>query len=82
MFNSRRTPNEVDTSLFDPEHDMDLVALINNARTEREVESVAHMSRARMRSRRRAQLDASIAARRGESRRIFSVIPGSLIRGL
>jgi hypothetical protein len=53
MFKFRRVPNEVDTSLFDPEHDMDLVALINEARTEREIQSVARMSRTRMRDRRR-----------------------------
>jgi hypothetical protein len=52
MFNFRRNSNEVDTSLFDPEQDMDLVALINSARTEREIQSVARMSRARMRARR------------------------------
>ena len=33
--------NELDTSLFDPEHDMDLVSMINNARTDREIQSVA-----------------------------------------
>jgi hypothetical protein len=52
MFNFRRNENTMDTSLFDPEHDMDLVALINEARTEREIQSVARMSRARMRARR------------------------------
>ncbi len=53
MFKFRRIENNVDTSLFDPEHDMDLVALINEARTEREIQSVARMSRSRMRARRR-----------------------------
>ena len=53
MFNFRRNENDVDTSLFDPEHDMDLVSMINEARTEREMQSVARMSRARMRDRRR-----------------------------
>lgn len=52
MFNFWRNENDVDTSLFDPEHDMDLVALINEARTEDEIRSVARMSRARMRTRR------------------------------
>lgn len=52
MFSFRRNENTVDTSLFDPEHDMDLVTMINEARTEREIQSVARMSRARMRSRR------------------------------
>lgn len=53
MFNFRNSKNDLDTSLFDPEHDMDLVALINEARTEREIQSVARMSRARMRARRK-----------------------------
>ena len=52
MFNFRLYQNELDTSLFDPEHDMDLVGMINNARTDREIQSVARMSRARMRARR------------------------------
>jgi hypothetical protein len=50
----RNHKHAVDTSLFDPEHDMDLVALINNARTEGEMQRVAHMSRARMKARRAA----------------------------
>jgi len=53
MFKNRRTQNDVDTSLFDPEHDMDLVAMINEARTEHEIQTVARMSRARMRARRK-----------------------------
>jgi hypothetical protein len=53
MFNFWRTENDMDTSLFDPEHDMDLVAMINEARTEREIQSVAQISRARMRARRK-----------------------------
>ncbi len=82
MFNSRRTTTELDTSLFDPEQDMDLVAMINEARTESEIHSVARMSRARMRARRR-QLK---AARRphsadGTRNRDFT-LPHSLLRGL
>ncbi len=52
--NFRRNTQDVDTSLFDPEHDMDLVALINEARTEGEMERIAHMSRSRMKARRAA----------------------------
>ena len=52
MFNFWRNENHMDTSLFDPEHDMDLVAMFNEARTESEIQSVARMSRARMRARR------------------------------
>ncbi len=59
-----RNQTELDTSLFDPEHDMDLVALANNARSEGDVESVVRLSRARMRAR-RAELKASQRPRRG-----------------
>ena len=58
MFNFLRTPQEIDTSLFDPDEDMDLVLLINKARTEQEIQRVARMSRARMRARRRQREDA------------------------
>ncbi len=47
-----RKNTHLDTSLFDPEHDMDLVGLANNARTEDDIELVARISRARMRARR------------------------------
>ena len=55
MFNFRRNQDEMDTSLFDPEQDMDLLIMIDNARTNDEIQSVVRMSRARMRAR-RAQL--------------------------
>ena len=58
MFNFLSRKHELDTSLFDPEEDMDLVVLINDARTERDLERVARMSRARMRARRRQREDA------------------------
>ena len=47
-----RRNEKLDTSLFDPDHDMDLVIMVNNARTEREMQAVARMSRARMHARR------------------------------
>jgi hypothetical protein len=53
MFKFRRTQNDVDTSLFDPEQDMDLVIMIESARTEHEIQSVVRMSNARMRARRK-----------------------------
>jgi hypothetical protein len=53
MFNFRRNENDLDTSLFDPEQDMDLVTMINEARSEQDMQYVARMSRARMRARRR-----------------------------
>lgn len=81
MFNFRRHQNDLDTSLFDPEHDLDLVAMINNARTEREIQSVARMSRARMRAR-RAEIK---AARRpqpaGTTHAKGFAPPASLMRG-
>jgi len=53
MFNFWRNENELDTSWFDPEHDMDLVAMINEANTEYDIQSIARMGNARIRARRR-----------------------------
>jgi hypothetical protein len=82
MFNFLKDRNELDTSLFDPEHDMDLVSMINNARTDREIQSVARMSRARMRDR-RAQLKASRRPHQPDATHAKAVSPpSSFIRGL
>jgi hypothetical protein len=62
--NFRRNTHDVDTSLFDPEHDMDLVSMVNEARTEAEMEMVAYMSRSRMKAR-RAALKGTTSNRRG-----------------
>ena len=43
----------MDSSLFDPEQDMDLVIMIERARTEHEIQAVVRMSNSRMRHRRR-----------------------------
>jgi hypothetical protein len=61
-----RRDTNLDTSLFDPDHDMDLVVMINNARTEREMQAIARMSRARMHAR-RARISTSRASRRRDS---------------
>ena len=55
---SRSNQYELDTSLIDPEHDLDLVVLLNTARTETELKAAAGLSRARMRAR-RAEFDAA-----------------------
>jgi hypothetical protein len=82
MFNFRRNENTMDTSLFDPEHDMDLVALINEARTEREIQSVARMSRTRMRARRH-ELAAARRRQPADSTRARGHSPSSTtLRGL
>ena len=57
-----RRDTKLDTSLFDPDEDMDLVIMVNNARTEREMQAVARISRARMHARR-------TRTRAGEARR-------------
>jgi len=62
MFKFRRTEKDLDSSLFDPEQDMDLVIMIERARTEHEIQAVVRMSSARMRHRRR-QLAIAGAAR-------------------
>ena len=81
MFNFLKRQNELDTSLFDPEQDMDLVAMINEARTEEEIQWVARMSRARMRAR-RAQLRAARRPHQPDAAHAkgFSP-PASLLRG-
>jgi hypothetical protein len=81
MFNFMRNEKPLDTSMFDPEHDMDLVALINEARTEREIQSVARMSRARMRARRH-HLNAARRPHQPDSTRARGFAPPStLMRG-
>ncbi|HET9094163.1 MAG TPA: hypothetical protein VFN36_03665 [Solirubrobacteraceae bacterium] len=82
MFTFRRNNNELDTSLFDPEQDMDLVAMINEARTESEILSVARMSRARMRARRR-QLEWARRPHQADATRARGFAPPhSSLRGL
>jgi hypothetical protein len=81
MFNFRNSQNHIDTSLFDPEHDMDLVAMINEARTEHEIHSVARMSRARMRARRKFQTAARRPQAPDSSRARGFSPPASLMRG-
>jgi hypothetical protein len=56
---SRNNTHQLDTSLFDPEHDLDLVILFGNARTETELKAAAGLSRSRMRAR-RAELKALV----------------------
>ncbi len=82
MFNLFKTTDELDTSLFDPEHDMDLVALINEARTEQDIQSVARMSRARMRARRRQREDARHPNHPESLRARGLSAPSTLSRGL
>jgi hypothetical protein len=60
----RRNSQDVDTSLFDPEHDMDLVGLINEARTEADMQRIAYMSRGRMKARRAALRNTAATNRR------------------
>jgi hypothetical protein len=82
MFKFTKTTDELDTSLFDPELDMDLVALINEAKTEREIQSVARMSRARMRARRRQREDARRPNHPESLRARGMTAPSTLSRGL
>ena len=80
MFNFLRDRDELDTSLFDPEHDMDLVSMLNNARTDAELQSAIRMSRARMRGR-RAELQ-SDQLRQRNAVRPRSGSRFSLLRGI
>ncbi|MCL2418598.1 MAG: hypothetical protein FWD04_04840 [Conexibacteraceae bacterium] len=69
MIFRRNANHTLDTSLFDPEHDMDLVTMINQARTEAEVHRVARVSQARMKARRNAIAHSSGTGRRRAIRR-------------
>jgi hypothetical protein len=81
MFNFRHNEKQADTSLFDPEQDMDLVIMIENARTEHEIQSVMRMSNARMRARRR-ELAASRRPHQPDATQARGFAPPtSLLRG-
>lgn len=81
MFNFRRDQDDVDTSLFDPEQDMDLLIMIDNSRTNEEIQSVVRISRARMRARRR-ELAAARRPHQPDSTRARGYSPpSSLLRG-
>ncbi len=53
MFKRNGTTDQ-HTDQLDPEHDLDLVALFNNARTDQDVREVMLMTRNRMRARQAA----------------------------
>ena len=57
---ARTLSDEAVANLFDPDHDLDLVALANNARSETELEDVWRMGRARMISRHGSQVARSV----------------------
>ena len=81
MFNFWRNENTLDTSWFDPEHDMDLVTMINEARHEHDIQSIARMSNARSRARRRQLAhERRLHEREANGSRRFSP-PSSLLRG-
>ena len=81
MFNFWRNENDVDSSLFDPEQDMDLVIMIESARTEREIQSVMRMSRVRMRARRHELAAARRPHQPDSTRARGNSPPSSLMRG-
>jgi hypothetical protein len=81
MFKFRRNEKDLDTSLFDREQDMDLLIMIDNARTDAEIQSVVRMSNARMRARRRA-IEAARRPHQADSSRVRGFAPpSSLLRG-
>ena len=81
MFKFRRAQNEADTSLFDPEQDMDLVIMIDQARTHDEIQSVVRMSNARMRARRKHLASARRPQAPESTRARGHVPPASVMRG-
>ena len=69
----QRPTQTLDTSLFDPDHDLDLVAMLNNARTEHELATATRVSHARLRARHQdAKTDSARRSRRTASRRTAS----------
>jgi hypothetical protein len=82
MFKFRRAQNDTDTSLFDPEQDMDLVIMIDNARTHAEIQSVMRMSSARMRARRKQLAHARRPAAHESTLARGYAPPASVMRGL
>jgi hypothetical protein len=69
----QRPTQTLDTSLFDPDHDLDLVAMLNNARTEHELAAATRASHARLRARHAAvKTDSARRSRRAASGRTAS----------
>jgi hypothetical protein len=81
MFNFRRNEKDLDSSLFDPEQDMDLVIMIERARTEHEIQAVVRMSSARMRDRRHQLAVARRPHGADATRARGSAPPSSTVRG-
>jgi hypothetical protein len=81
MFNFRRKEIEVDSSLFDAEQDMDLIIMIEKARTHEEIQSVIRMSRSRMRARRHQHAVARRPHAAEATRARGSAAPSSTLRG-
>lgn len=80
MFNNNNAP-QLDTSLFDADHDMDLVLLLSNAQTDGDFEDAARVCRNRMRNR-RAEISVQPSTRRGSSAtRLRKLTPSALLRG-
>jgi hypothetical protein len=77
MFSRNNTSHQLDDSLFDTEHDLDLVVMFNNARTESDLAYAAGLSRSRMRARR-----AAINAEAGRGNRRSGGFASTLRRSL
>ena len=82
MFKFRRTQDDIDPSLFDPEQDMDLVIMIESARTEHEIQSVMRISNARMRARRKHLVSARRPQAPDSTHARGYAPPASTMRGL
>ncbi len=80
MLNNNNAP-ELDSSLFDDEHDMDLVLLLSSARTDYDVNDAIRVWDNRMRHR-RAALNASRSRRLSSSAsRLRKLTPSAILRG-
>jgi hypothetical protein len=77
---TRSDTDNKNLSLFDEERDLDLVAAVNNAQSEAELQSVVRMSCARLRAR-RSELKAGQAPRRHATNRRSWFSPRASVRG-
>ncbi len=81
MLNNNNNAYELDTSLFDGEHDMDLVLLLSNARTDDEFRDAARVCRNRMRNRRAALRTQPSRSVTPSAALLRKLTPSALLRG-
>ncbi len=79
MLNNNINAHELDTSLLDDEHDMDLVLLLSNARTDDEFYDAVRLCHNRMRIRRAALRTPRPHRLRSSVARLRKLTPSALL---